>query len=125
MPGVDQMLALPNQGMQITTYGLLVFGWLSFALDMNRPTPLRVAQEKLKATWVDADETWDTWLQSFALPLRARGETTEGMPMSVEQLGWLTRIANALVGGAEEVPADEIAASLPTWEEHVSIMNAG
>ena len=123
MPGIEQCLAQPNQALQTTTVGLGASIWWGFALDMNRPAPLRVAQEKAKLTWCDGDTTWDKWQKTFVMPVRPRGETTEGFVLSVEQFSWMARITNALVGGADEVPVDEIVASLPSWDEHLEIVN--
>ena len=123
MPGIELCLEQPNQALQTTTVGFGACMWWGFALDMNRPAPLRVAQEKAKSTWCDGDQMWDKWEKTFAMPLRGRGETTEGLVLSVELFSWVARLAHALVGGADEVPVDEIAASLPSWDEHLEIVN--
>ena len=123
IPAIDLMLAQSNQAVECTTKHIYCYWW-TFALDMGRPALLRSALEKTNMTWSEADATIDQAREQFSFPLRPRGETTEGFTITAELLSWMARIAHALVGGADEVPADEIVASLPSWEEHISIVNA-
>jgi len=123
MPAMDLLLAQPNQDLECTTT-YIYYMWWPFVLDLNRPLPLRRALEKSKMTWSEADATFDKWLPCFTMPLRPRGETTEGFPFTVEYFSWINKLAHALVGGADDVPTDEIVASLPSWDEHLSIVMA-
>eukprot|EP01052_Picozoa_sp_SAG31_P021341 SAG31_NODE_1645_length_7652_cov_2.069906_6_plen_139_part_00 len=120
---MDLILAQPNQELECTTT-LTYILWWPFVLDLKRPTPFRLALEKAKMTWSEADATYDKWLPNFAWPTRPRGETTEGFAFTVEHFSWMAKLAHALVGGADEVATDEIVASLPSWEDHLEIVKA-
>jgi hypothetical protein len=123
---VEKMLLQPNQEMETATKIHMCLWW-PFAVDMNHTAPLRATYEKLGFTWATADDTIAKVGPHSSIPIRPRGDKTEGMPFGAEMYGWIHKLSYVLLadGVVAGVDAKEIIASLPSWEEHFAIACAG
>eukprot|EP01043_Picozoa_sp_COSAG02_P085519 COSAG02_NODE_23150_length_728_cov_1.397456_2_plen_151_part_00 len=117
---VDKMLAQPNPSLESGSKYMML-NWWTLALDLNRPEPLHAALEKLHLWGPNAGETLDTLTQEMVLPVRPRGDTTPGLA-SVEHAEWVFKMIYVLLSGPE-LDAEEILAAMPSWEEHVELVN--
>eukprot|EP01047_Picozoa_sp_COSAG01_P016934 COSAG01_NODE_883_length_12927_cov_10.710789_7_plen_285_part_00 len=96
-----------------------------YALDFNHTAPLQIALNKAGLTWSDADITMDRLQPDVLIPTSPRGVVAPGSIYLTECFSLWAKAAHVLCGGAAGVDADEIAASLPSWEEYISLSNAG
>ena len=109
-----KMLLQANQKLEATSI-LMFMAWSSFALDFQRPG-LRQALEKLGLTLSTADSEVDRLVTMSTLPIRPRGETTPGFAWSAEAQAGIVKATIALTAG-DNTEAQELAASLPSWDE--------
>ena len=112
MESVDKILASPNQ--QVETAGIFVFAtWFDFAADLNLPE-CRAAHAKFELT----DERIDKIAPFSSFPIRPRGTTTAGYPVTAEYWSLWHRFASVhLSDDTREI--EQACADIPSWDDYL------